>query len=167
MFDPRHVRPPAALDEHRTHPSDFLSVREFVPGQGSADWDGLNTPPPGTGVLWVDVDLDRADLRSLEQLLPRLCPGFPVSRITEFFMVGIEAAFDDLPHRVVPDVSVVRSFDWLVTAWHHGEGHGETHRIVEQRWEEIGAAGAMTARDLAALFLEEVSDQRGSVCQLN
>jgi hypothetical protein len=166
MFDFQGFRRQTALRESYTRPAGFVVVREFVPGVGGIDWDGLNTPPRSSGPLWVDVDLDRAPLHDLQQLLPKLCPGFAVSRITDFFLAELESRADEFVRYATPDVSVVRSFDWLVTAWHTHAGHSETHREVERRWRELGAAGARTARDLAALFIEEAADHRGVTCQV-
>jgi hypothetical protein len=166
MFDSREVRKPTAFGELGTNPSDFAIVNEFFPGEAPHEWDGLNTLPLGVGVLWVDVDLSRAPLRSLQLLLSSLCPGIPLERITDFFMVELESRAEELFPAETPDVSVVRSFDWLVTCWHGDGDHEEAHRAVEERWREIGPAGAMTARDLAAIFLDEISDQRGSICQV-
>src|SRR5262249_27098591 len=71
------LRPPS--------PSDFIDVRELVPGEAPEAWDGLNVPPSGAGILWVDVDLDRANLKDLHEVLPRLCPGISEEEITDLF----------------------------------------------------------------------------------
>jgi hypothetical protein len=147
-------------------------VRELVPGEGPADWDGLNTPPPGAGILWVDVDTERAELRSLQQILPRLCPGLSEDRITDLFMVELEARLEDDGRREVPVASVVRSFEgWMVTCWHEAgvsrldaDGVSDRraiHAAVGERWRELGAEQARTAGDLASIFFAEVGRRCG------
>jgi hypothetical protein len=152
------LRPPS--------PSDFLDVKVLVPGEAPIEWDGLNTPSADAGVIWVDVDLAQGGLRSLQEILPRLCPGFPAERVTDFFMVDLEGRFDDRPAAMTPDVSIVRSFFWLVTCWHGDATHGGTHRAVEERWRELGPRGASTAGDLASLFIDEITDRRGATCHI-
>jgi hypothetical protein len=166
MFDSREVRKPTALGELGTHPSDFVTVREFFPGEGPHEWDGLNTPPLGVGVLWVDVALSRAPFRSLQLLLSSLCPGIPLERITDLYIAELEPRIEELFPPVVPDVTVIRSFDWLLTCWHDARDHEETHRAVERRWQELGHEGAVTAGDLASLFIDEVTEARGHTCKV-
>jgi hypothetical protein len=166
MFDSREVRKTTGIGELGTNPSDFVEVREFFPGEAPDEWDGLNIPPPRVGVLWVDVDLSRAPLRGLQLLLSSLCPGIPLERITDFFIAELEPRVEDLFPPVTPDVSVIRSFDWVVTCWHGDGDHEETHRAVEERWREIGPAGAMTAGDLASIFIDEVTVCRDGTCQV-
>jgi len=147
--------------------AEFITVRELVPGEAPTDWDGLNTPPPGTGILWIDVDPDRAELRSLEQILTGLCPGLIEEQITDLFMVELEARLEEPGRREVPAASVLRSFEgWMVTCWHEAGvnrvgadvigNRAEIHAAVERRWRELGAEQARTAGDLASIFLAEV-----------
>ncbi|MGH2957336.1 MAG: hypothetical protein ACRDL6_10115 [Solirubrobacterales bacterium] len=151
---------------------EFITVRELVPGERPAGWDGLNAPPPGTGILWVDVDTDRAELRSVQQILSRLCPGLSEERVTDLFMVELEAGLEDGGCREVPVASVVRSFEgWLITCWHEAgvsrvgaealSDRAAIHAAVEERWRELGAGQARTAGDLASIFFAEVGRRCG------
>ena len=165
MFYFRHDPEPAAPRELVTSPSDFTTVKELFPGEAPYDWDGLNAPPLDTGFLWVDVDLQCAPLRSLQLLLSSLCPGIPLEQITDLYISELEPMAGDFPP-VTPDVSVIRSFDWVVTCWHTGDGREEAYRAVENRWRELGPGDAVTAGDLAALLIEELSERRGHTCMV-
>jgi hypothetical protein len=165
MFDSRQDPEPAAPRELATSPSDFTTVKELFPGEAPYDWDGLNAPPVDTGFLWVDVNLDCAPLRSLQLLLSSLCPGIQLERITDLYIAELEPQVEEFPP-VTPDVSVIRAFDWVVTCWHTGDGREEAYREVERRWQELGPGDAVTAGDLAALIVEEVSERRGHTCMV-
>jgi hypothetical protein len=150
-----------------SHPSDFMVAREFQPGAAPVDWDGLNTRPVGGGVLWVDVDITRADLRTLQQILPRLCPGISEERITDLFMAELEPRVEPDDGSPVPAVSVIRSFEgWMITCWHRERTLRGIEHAVEERWAQLGAEGARSAGDLAALFIEEASNHCGYSCRV-
>lgn len=165
MFDSREEPKPAAVGGLATNPSDFTTVRELFPGEAPYEWDGLNAPPTDVGVLWVDVNLDRAPLRSLELLLSSLCPGIQLERITDLYVTELAPRLEDL-FPVTPDVSIIRSFDWVLTCWHAEDGREEAYRAVERRWQELGPAGAATAGDLAAILIDELSDRRDRICKI-
>jgi len=160
---------PGTGEHRRTRGAvEFITVRELVPGEPPADWDGLNTRPPGPGVLWVDVDTATAELGSLQQILPRLCPGLAEERIVDLFMVELEARLEEGDRQEVPVASVLRSFEgWLITCWHEAgvsrvgaDALGDRraiHAVVEERWRELGAEQASTAGDLASIFFGEVA----------
>jgi hypothetical protein len=155
------------VDRPPPHASDFISAREFVPGEAPEEWDGLNAPPSGAGILWVDVDIARADLQSLQQILPRLCPGMGEEEITDLFWVGLEPRLEPDRDVRVPAVSVMRSFEgWLVTCWHRERTIRGVEAAVDERWQELGPADARTAGDLAALFIETASQRCGYSCRV-
>jgi hypothetical protein len=166
VFDSREDPRPAASGELTTSPSDFTTVRELLPGEAPYQWDGLNTPPVEVGVLWVDVNLDRAPLRSLQLLLSSLCPGIQLERITDLYVTELEQRFQEPFPPVTPDVSIVRSFGWVLTCWHAGDGRDQAYRAVERRWQELGPRDAMTAGDLAAILIDELSERRERTCKI-
>jgi hypothetical protein len=155
------------VDRPPPHASDFTSAREFVPGEAPEEWDGLNAPPSGAGILWVDVDIARADLQSLQQILPRLCPGMGEEEITDLFWVDLEPRLEDGTGKDAPAVSVIRSFEgWLITAWHRERTIRGVEAAVDERWQELGPVDARTAGDLAALFIETASQHCGYSCRV-
>lgn len=166
MFFSREDPNPAAARGLATSPSDFTTVKELLPGEAPYDWDGLNAPPADAGFLWVDVNLERAPLRSLQILLSSLCSGIQLESITDLYIAELEPLVGELLSPVTPDVSVIRSFDWVVTCWHRGDGREEAYGAVERRWQELGPGDAVTAGDLAALLIEEVSERRGHTCMV-
>jgi Mg2+ and Co2+ transporter CorA len=135
-----------------SHPSEFIRVMEMVPGEAPREWDGLNAPSTN-GVLWVDIDILNADLRTLLEVLPRLCPGISEERITDLFLVDLAPKVesdDDGQVRAVSAVQVkaketcgtrelhgrskagalsfqlveiVSNEHWLVTCWHRERIH--------------------------------------------
>jgi hypothetical protein len=161
LITTRVVEPPPP------HASDFINAREFSPGEAPEEWDGLNAPTSGAGTLWVDVDLDRADLRSLQQILPRLCPGITEEQITELFWVRLESRLEPNERVCIPAVSVIRSFEgWMVTAWHRERKIRGVESSVDEQWQALGADGARTAGDLAAIFIETASEHCGYRCRV-
>ena len=165
-------RDSAVAEERRSGAADFLEIRRCLPGEAPTDWDGLNAPPADGGVLWVDIDISRADLRTLQQILPWLCPGISEARITDLFFAELEPQLDpDVPAAAI---STIRSFEgWLITCWHRqrthrmdaGEGQATDrrgiHGAVEERWQALGAEGARSAGDLASLFFDEAGRHLG------
>jgi Mg2+ and Co2+ transporter CorA len=117
------------------HPSDFIKVTEFIPGQPPRQWDGLNRPRSVSGVLWVDIDVLQADLATLREILPSLCPGIPDERITDLFLVDVMPkveADDDARVRAVSAVQVEARESCGATGAHkHGRAGALVFQLVE------------------------------------
>ena len=118
-----------------TDPSDFIKVTEFIPGEPPRRWDDLNTPRSDSGVLWVDIDVLQADLATLREILPRLCPGIPDERITDLFLVDVTPkveADDDGCVRAVSAVRVeARESCGEVGAHKHGRAGALVFQLIE------------------------------------
>ena len=138
----------------RSHSSDALRVTEFIPGKAPRRLDGLDELPAENAVRWVDVDVLQTDLETLQETLPRLCPGICTERIVDLFerdpvpkveqdddgeiravsAVSVKAQAPEHPENdegrpragslVFQLVEIVSNEHWLITCWHRERIYG-------------------------------------------
>ncbi len=116
-------------------PTEFIRVTELLPGQAAHQWTDLDRVPSPGGLLWIDIDVLKADLASLKAVLPRLCPGLTDERIKDLFLVDVVPKVENDPDAGVRAVSATlveaRETCGTKSDHKHGEAGALAFQLVE------------------------------------